>query len=318
MVTTDFVTGDVFLFEADSSCISRLICRLTHAPVSHAAMYFKEGLVVEEASPTSGIRTTSIEELQKSARPIHVRRYYRSSESAAALVATAQKHLDDKQPYSLGNLVMLGVLILFNEWRPNARSAVKELLALICILLAKAIDARVNDGKAGATCSQLVYDVYDEAGFQLHIVRKKSEKICAGHDVTSPKNLIMETLADAESGTLTKVDITVPLQTNTGDGDAMEKLCCLILSALENGTDNADLGADPSSSRELHEVAGRFAVLLHRLAHPENGHIEAANESLLIRALRYFIEHYSGFVSPGDLYFSCPDIENEIAVLGKG
>lgn len=314
MGTTDFTPGDVFLFEHDNTCISRLISLLSNSPISHAAMYFKDGEIVEEASPTTGIRTKSVEGLKNAARLIHVRRYYRSDESAQALVNAAQKHLDAKQPYSLGNLVMVGVLLIFNQWKPEARRAVKNLLSLICILLAKAIDARTG-GQGGATCSQLVYEVYRDAGFRLHIVHKNAATGAESLRAAEPQSLAMETLAEVEAGNITDVELLEQNQVDASGSFDMEKLCCVILAVLEGGKNDTAMH-DAVSPKELHALVARFASLLYHLAHPAPAQ-NAFGGDLLKRALRYFIEHYAGFVSPGDLYASCPDIKEEIAVLGK-
>lgn len=307
-----FQTGDVFLFEPDDSCISRLICKLSDSPVSHAAMYFEDGKIIEEGLPHIGTR--SIDKLGN--RAVHVRRYARHEESAAALRQVARKHLADKEPYSMGNLVMVGVLIVFKAWKPDARWAVKQVLTALCILLAKAIDYYKTGGKHGSTCSQLVYEMYDEAGFHLKVIQK--DKALAANT----PSLLEETQALFEAGKLTEVDESAAAGLDMaaavgGKSFDLEKLCCALLAVLD-GSDRANVmeSAEEGEQDGVYEEVVRFASMVLEADSVDT--VFTRDAGILDwgkRALAHLMSNYAGFVTPGQLYSDCPELAHEITVL---
>lgn len=307
-----FQTGDVFLFEPDDSCISRLICKLSDSPVSHAAMYFEDGKIVEEGLPHIGTRP--IDKLGD--RAVHVRRYARHEESAAALRKVAGKRLADKEPYSMGNLVMVGVLIVFKAWKPDARWAVKQVLTALCILIAKAIDHYKTGGKHGATCSQLVYEMYDEAGFHLNVIQKNMVS------AANAPSLLEETQALLAEGKLDEVDESAASELDKaaamgGKNFDLEKLCCALLAVMD-GNDRANVmeSAEESEQDEVYEEVVRFASMVLQADSADT--VFTRDTGILDwgkRALAHLMNNYAGFITPGQLYSDCPDLAHEIIVL---
>lgn len=328
MEKISFVTGDVFLFEHDDSCVSRLICKLSNSPISHAAMYFEDGLIIEEGLPHIGTRPIT----KLGNRAVHVRRYRQSGKSSSALLAVARKHLEAEEPYSMGNLVAVGVLLVFNSWKPDARWAVKQALSALCILIAKAIDKKKLRGKKGATCSQLVYEIYDEAGFTLTINRKND---FLNDFACGDSSLLQLALDAAESGELVMNDQSTETA-NAGGHFDLDKMCCVLLSLLgepdayANDADNAYAPAsdintpdnnDPEAlDADLYEEIVRFASLLQDADTPDDAGFAEVNDlgGMAKRALQHLLDNYSGFVSPGQLYTDCPDLAEEITVIHPG
>lgn len=304
-----FHTGDVFLFEHDDSCISRLICKLSNSPISHAAMFFENNEIIEEGVPCIGTRPIT----KLGDRAVHVRRHKSSPQSRTPLLSVARKHLEAEEPYSMGNLVAVGVLLVFNSWKPDARWAVKQALKAVCILLAKAVDRKKNQGKRGSTCSQLVYDMYAEAGFPLNITQKN-----ALADANSSSNLASLALEAADSGR--EAAIPERLQENVDSNQSLDldKLCCVLLAVLgESETNELAANENEPLDQETYEEIVRFASLLWEADGGEE--IETADKNDISdwakRALEHLLNSYSGFVSPGQLYSDCPDLAEEIAVI---
>lgn len=303
-----FQTGDVFLFEHDDSCISRLICKLSHSPISHAAMYFENEMIIEEGLPQIGTRPIT----KLGDRAVHVRRYRRWDKSGEKLLQVARRHLEAETPYSMGNLVTVGILLVFNSWKPGARWAVKQALSAVCILLAKAIDKKKLHGKKGATCSQLVYEMYEEAGFPLTINRKNDTVM------TGSVRLLDEALGFAESAEMPVRGTDMASK----NGFDLEKACCALLAVLGEPDEATDMAAAEMPEVELYQEVIRFAGILAEadLSVADLPVMDAATQqngfsAWAKKALGHLLENYSGFVSPGQLYSDCPDLAQEIAVL---
>lgn len=321
MSDVTFRTGDVFLFEHDDSCISRLICRLSKSPISHAAMYFENNTIIEEGLPHIGTR--SITELGD--RDVHVRRYSGGdAKYEAALLAKAREYLAAKTPYSMGNLLAVGLLLIFNSWKPEARSAVKEALAAICILLAKIVDHKKTGGKHAATCSQLVYELYAQTGYRLKIIHK-DKALTAG----AGKNLLDEAIERTETGGTLDFLVETAARPDRDNADSasngldLEKICCLILTFLEdNGERNAPDNPVPLDDGMYRQIVD-FASLLYEADAADDPALNLARDTALkagvggwaSKILTYVLQNYAGFVSPGQLYTDCPELAEEIAVI---
>ncbi len=311
----EFLPGDVFLFEHDDSCISRLICKLSKSPISHAAMYLGEGKIIEEGLPHIGTRPVT--KLGK--RTVYVRRHTRCNDSGPALRKVARKHLEAGDPYSMGNLVMVGVLLAFNSWKPNAHWAVKNLLSALCMRLAKAIDHRTSPDKHCATCSQLVYEMYEEAGFRLQIAHRDRTT------ASGEPNLLSQALAWTASGPSPAEEETCSVCKffETAGRFDVETLCCALLILLgeeEFSAEAAQTCPDTEEDRleeDLYEELVRFASLLELADSPEKPapRLDRDGADWGKKPLEHLMSNYAGFVSPGHLFTGCPDLAQEIAVI---
>ena len=321
MSNVEFITGDVFLFEPDPSCISRLICKLSNAPVSHAAMYFEDGKVVEEGMAQIGTRKIS----DFSDRTIHVRRYNKSDEALnEALLEEARKRLAASEPYSMGNLVMVGVLTILNMWKPGIRKEVKIALSALYVLLAKVIDKKMTEGHA-ATCSQFVYEVYKDAGVKLKIDRGSGDRSASdvpSSSLSKPPSLLSLAIESAESGRTVIIACDDCDSKVTGENFDLETLSCLLLDILDKTENSTDKNSTSDKLDDgLYAEIIKFAALLYRVDNPNSFDRLAlfSKDGVTSYWIKKFLEHmlknYSGFVMPGDFYYDCPDLENEIIVL---
>jgi hypothetical protein len=315
MPQSDIEYGDVFLFEHDSSCISRLISALDDSPISHAAMYCRylnpdgsaaEGIVEEG---TSGIGTRPVDAKLSADRVVHVRRYSgASSQLQNKLCAVAQKHLDAKEPYSMSNLVMLGVLLAFKKWKPDASTALKDVLYAICFLMEKIIE-KARPGEHGATCSQLVYEMYKEAGDQLEISLPR-------RSAANGEGIISLALAKSALGAQ-PMQRQVPAYANGLD---LEKLCCVLLDLLgDHKKDNADFMRLANLDEGVYGALAYFSRLV-LIVDSKNVPEEAFGGPVdwALRALQHLFNNYANFVTPGQLYNYCPALKLEVCTLGPG
>ena len=328
MPNLEFIVGDVFLFEPDPSCVSRLICKLSNSPVSHAAMYFEDGTIIEEGIPQVGTRKISA----LGERKIHVRRYDKSNEALCkTLYEGAKKRLDANEPYSMGNLVMVGALTILNMWKPEAKKEVKLALSALCVLLANAIDKKMTGGR-GTTCSQFVYEVYKNAGAKLQIDRGSGVRpvsngsASSSHKSPSLLSLAIESAASGRTAVITCDNCDSKSGAINGESLDLETLSCILLAILEKAEKDTDKNSVPDVSNdilddEMYAEVIKFASLFYQLDNPQNFDRAAlfSKDGLKSDWIKLILEHmlknYSGFVMPGDLYYDCPDLKNEIVVL---
>ncbi|MDL2269132.1 hypothetical protein LJC71_07615 [Desulfosarcina sp. OttesenSCG-928-A07] len=307
-----YIAGDVFLFESDGSCISDLICVLSDSKVSHAALYYEEDSIIEEG--LSGIQTRKLGELGE--RAIHVMKYnIADSEDKVAekIHSVEQKHYNNKDPYSFGNLIMMGVLLLVKMQRNNMPKPAQALLTLICIQLAQKIDDFVKrktekPDTHPMTCSQFAYDCYKEAGYTLQI--KRPVKIGKEKD----KSILEELLSEGESvGKEEELipPLDTPTSTDNDGGNIFENLCCTLLEWLKaHPTENKN---DLADEKEVLRQARLFAVLLLRISKNRSRRLALAPGELVEATKNLKKIVYDGFVTPGDLLQNCPDlVEKEI------
>ena len=211
---------------------------------------------------------------------------------------------------------MVGVLIVFKTWNPDARWAVKQVLTALCVMLARAIDRSKTGGRHGATCSQFVYELYDEAGFRLNIMHRDRAMASAG------MNLLQETRERLEAGDIDEVEENSAATLDKfaaagGKSFDLEQMCCALLAVIE-GTDSKN-AMEPEESDEKEDVfeeVVRFASLV--LAVDSTGTVFERDNGIMDwgkRALEHLLENYSGFISPGQLYSDCPDLAHEVTVI---
>lgn len=323
MEKKQYVSTDVFLFESDGSCLSDLICALIGAPVSHAALYYKEGRIIEEV--LSGIQASQlVDDLKKGDRVIHVMRYLRATDEINdALLAVEAEHEKNKDPYSIGNLVMMGILLLSKlKWQEMTED-VLALLTRICIRIANRIDKKVHPGTQPMTCAQFVYDCYQEAGHRLRIKQpeKTAERQTAA-DATLMDMMLMRgaNAEDEKQLTLPLVDEGDKIEDADSDesADIFEKLCCAVLKWVQKHQVSAFESADFHPAEEadlLLRQARVFAVLVLRIS-DNTGYRTVLRPGELKRAIENLRVVYDGFVTPGDLLYNCPDLIKKEVING--
>ncbi len=134
----EFAPVDVFLFEPDDDCVSRIICKLDNSKVSHAALYYdKEKHLMAEAN-LSGVQVNPAPG-EKPPRTVHVRRYAAAPFKADRIVSAARKYLDGKEKYAFDTMVLVGLLLISRRFidNPTYLSFAEKILRCINFLTAK-------------------------------------------------------------------------------------------------------------------------------------------------------------------------------------
>lgn len=179
-------SGDILVFEAGNNWLSKCIAKLTNSNVSHAAMCYQDGTIVEMGS--SGIVCSKCKEASEGDNAYLLR--LNPEQDAAPLLAAAKVYLDGEVYYDYPDLVFFAGLIIYRAVRPTKRwqKIIDYILELACAELDKMINKLIHkDGKKAMVCSQLVYQIYQDCGetykIQIHngLLQKEnmlSEQIC--------------------------------------------------------------------------------------------------------------------------------------------
>jgi hypothetical protein len=170
---SQFEQGDIILFRADFSkpkedWISIAIALLTKSDVSHSALYMGNEIISDEASNGLGKRIISD---VNGILPIYIKRLLNPTDKAPVL-NVANTFLSDDEPYDYPALVLLGLLLVYED--VSTSQIPEKLLLPILKYASSALDKwlqnKRNPGKAAMVCSQYVYECYKEAGsfYQLN------------------------------------------------------------------------------------------------------------------------------------------------------
>lgn len=182
---TNLQSGDVLVFEAGDNWLSKCIAKLTDSNVSHAAMCYQDGTIVEMSS--SGIVRSKCREVENGDNAYLLR--LSPEQDAAPLLAAAKIYLDEAVYYDYPDLVFFAGLIIYRAVRPTKRwqKIMDYVLELACMELDKMLNKLIHkDGKKAMVCSQLVYQIYLDCGenYQIQIhdgllqAEMASERIC--------------------------------------------------------------------------------------------------------------------------------------------
>lgn len=164
-------SGDILVFEAGDNWLSKCIAKLTDSNVSHAAMCYQDGTIVEMGS--GGIVCSKCKEAAGGDNAYLLR--LNPERDTAPLLAAAKKYLDEGVYYDYPDLVFFAGLIIYRAVRSTKRwqKIMDYILELACAELDKMINRMIHkDHKKAMVCSQLVYQIYLDCGenykIQIH------------------------------------------------------------------------------------------------------------------------------------------------------
>lgn len=290
--------GDILIFEAGDNWLSKCIAKLTDSNVSHAAMCYQDGTMVEMGS--RGMVCSTCKQAEKGDSAYLLR--LDPEQDAAPLLATAKSYLDETVYYDYPDLVFFAGLIIYRAIRSTKRwqKIMDYILELACMELDKMINRLIHkDGKKAMVCSQLVYQIYLDCGdnYKIQI-----------HNGLLQKGEMM--LSDSEQvclAELAKKRDTIPGKNSfKTDGFAssewkepdMEAVFRELYEAMEeSGQENCGL----CTSNDLNGLADKAKMFLDKM------------EELLERA-GVELPVYALFVAPSDL-LKADNLDNKGTVL---
>lgn len=162
----DLKAGDIIVFQVPKDCFtSKLIARLTHSDVSHAALCYKDGACPELAdSSDDGLHRHKI---SAGSRGAYIRRLVNVENQAdlAPVLAVAKKYVDMNMDYPMADLYMLGVLVLYKNFSEGGirQTIILNLLKVITAAIKTRWETTRYEGKHPMICSEYVFQCYNEA-----------------------------------------------------------------------------------------------------------------------------------------------------------
>lgn len=174
--------GDVIIFEAGDSWISKGIAKLTNSTVSHAAIKYVADCMVEMGK--KGIMTSGCNISERGEKAYLLR--LKPERDTEPLIKVAEKYLNEGVLYDYPDLILFAGLLIYRAVRPTPRwQKVTDLvLNLACAELDKLLNMLQHKGKKVPVmvCSQLVYQCYLDCGSEYEIILENGLLQTAGPD----------------------------------------------------------------------------------------------------------------------------------------
>lgn len=283
--------GDILVFTAGSDWVGKVIARLTQSDVSHAAMVYRDGQMIEMGFPGIQINKVTAE---KGGR-FYVMRLD-PERDPGPLILAADRYFSAKDTYDIPAVVMLGGLLIYLNMRPTPELArVTDLIlrAAIRVLdkLIRTVTLRNRDD--AIVYSQLVYQIYNDCGkdYQIHLTGGILQN--ARNEKDSIRLIDLVKNSPKESGTLWESAENTAKEAGTSQEnveDDPEKLARLLYMAL--GDDEYDENKMLNAAKPLISPARRLLEQLETL-------LEKCNTDIPIDAL---------FVTPADFVYHAENL----------
>jgi hypothetical protein len=319
MNVDDLKPGDVLLFSGEKgSLISEAIMLLTGAPVSHAALAFRDPRkIVEETPPAVAVHGA---EARFQGRTIYVNRLESKPDDLTPVLDAAQAYVNSEEPYAMSNLYLVGLLLLYRCFTPNTLTK-QVMIRILKTLTAKILDymhERRTPGKHPMVCSQFVYQCFEDAGgpycLDLRQPLLRSAPLSAKEgsapvaDEESTLDRVLRHVEERGGAELAKQVCQVVAAPRTGATDGSEDELITELYAALRSEDTTD-GVDPED--DLVGAVGAFAEAVFEAQAGSGSGVAGvgANEERSVAALHYMRAAQAEFVTPGDLLDRCKNLK---------
>lgn len=277
-------SGDILVFEAGDNWLSKCIAKLTDSNVSHAAMCYQDGTIVEMGS--RGIACSMCKEAADGDNAYLLR--LNPEQDVAPLLAAAKAYLDEKVYYDYPDLVFFAGLIIYRAVRSTKRwqKLMDYILELACMELDKMLNRLIHkDGKKAMVCSQLVYQIYLDCG-ENYKIQIHDGLLQQGNMLSAPELVCLADLA-AECDSISEENIAAAdnfasAEWKEPDMDAVFKE---LYGAMKEGEQEECELCTSNDLGRLTEKAKKFLDKMEEV-------LERAGVDLPVRAL---------FVAPSDL-----------------
>lgn len=303
--------GDVLLFSYEKDdFISSMIAFLTDSAVSHAAMGYERSpcRIVEETPPQVCVNPAAT---RFPGRTITVRRLKDHTLSTDPLIAAANAHLNNLDPYSDAGLYLLGVVLLSKKFVPKVgqEASLKGLLELCCVAITALLDARKDPSKLPMTCSHFVSQCYADAAqasgdsrYELADTRLNAVADAAPDSLLAlaVRELTEDDMAEESEGPLLNAEAMSP-EARYAKANALARR---YLEAEHNPE-------DALTGPHRKGLWKRVIRLAQKLLHLWLG--DTPKEAALSRLLDLFRQHRHMLVTPADLLI-CEKLET-VAVI---
>ncbi len=284
-------SGDILIFEAGDNWLSKCIAKLTSSNVSHAAMCYQDGTIVEMGS--NGIACSKCKEDANGDNAYLLR--LSPERDAAPLLAAAKEYLDEKVYYDYPDLVFFAGLIIYRAVRSTKRwqKIMDYILELACVELDKMLNKMIHkDGKKAMVCSQLVYQIYLDCGEDYKI--RIHDGLLQKGNMLSEQVCLAELAAKSDAVSADNIAATDSLESAEPKEPDMEEIFKELYGAMEESEqENCEL----CTSNDLSSLADKAKKFIDKV------------ENILERA-GIELPVYALFVAPSDL-LKADNLENK-------
>ncbi|NIM48047.1 MAG: hypothetical protein GTN78_00590 [Gemmatimonadales bacterium] len=314
----DLKPADILVFSGEKgSLVSEIIMLLTGAPVSHAAMVFREPQEIVEETPPAVAVHKAVERFQ--GRKIYVNRLVSGPTDIGPVLDAAQSYVNEEEPYAMSNLYLVGLLLVYQRFTPNTLT--KRVMIRILKKLTAKILHRIHEhetpGKQPMVCSQFVYQCFEDAGGPYHLdlrdallamrpLMVSAEGGPASED-ESTLDRVMRRVEEEGSPQLEERLLRASVQpASTAPDESEEEL----LAELRDALQSVEAPVSPEPEDDVIAVISRFAQAVHA-THPESGpevRLMATRGGVSLPALRFLHSQQAVFVTPADLLDGCKNL----------
>ena len=301
METTDLNPSDVLLFSGvEESFISKAIMYLTDAPVSHAALYYREPKKIIEATPPA-VQVTETDK-RFPGRTITVMRDVRPGlGSLEEVLKKADIYLNDEQPFGMSNLYTLAVIMVYAKFAPRSpmKKVMIKILKRVTVTITDAINRRTHPGKKPMTCSQFIYQCFDDAARRLKIVGAPIPPGLKSRASNAVDWAIEVAGLQRSSGSL---------QTLEGPANGLpikpEETDEMLAKELYEELKKSDATTE-SADGQISELDQELIFEIDKLGRQ----VSSERMEGRLDGLTFLKDNHAYFVSPGDLFNYCEDLK---------
>lgn len=308
MQIKDLEPGDVLLFSAEEgSFLSWAITFLTDSPVSHAAIFYDKdaGTLVEESPPQ--IRTMDAKE-RFGNRTITVRRIHnRSDLSMIPVLEAASDYRNELEPYALGNLYMVALLLLYKKFSPDTwkQKITIKILKKLTAEIVEYVNRHKYEGKLPMVCSQFVTQCFEDAGpqYRLQFAHRILLRSTPGGGHLVDRILEHAAKGGGPSHRFTTANLlNAPIDRLS---DSEEELC----KALKGAFDGPAETEEAELHEELIEAVHQFSQAHFLMRTGVSSDLKADQAGPVHPAILQLKEDENIFIAPGDLLNNCTNLE---------
>lgn len=264
---TTLQKGDLILFFAGETWLSKSIAYLTNAKVTHAAMVYSEDSIVEILADGPQVNKISLADNAQQGHEAYLMRHIPELDFAP-LKQSADGYLQSDAFYDFPGLFLLGGLLIYHKIIPSPQilKCTELILEAGILMLDRFIHQKLlhHTGKP-MVCSQFIYQLYYDCGgdYRIPIVggcfaeRKRTDACCKGEICLA--DLLCEDAAVETDNTAFLPSIKEDeLNSLSFTEDLSEKLYLALSQSEQELLDLNFLSAKPHDTSKVLSLARQF------------------------------------------------------------
>ena len=310
---TKLQKGDLLLFFAGDTWLSKSISYLTNAEVTHAAMVYSEDSIVEILAGGPQINKISLQDSEQKGKKAYLMRHIPELDFEP-LKKSADAYLGADVVYDFPGLFLLGGLLIYNKIVPSPQMLIcaELILEAAILMLDRFIQKEIlhHPGKY-MVCSQFVYQVFYDCGgdYRIPVVNgcfsvKNEKDECREGKIRLADFLDENCALEADSAepfySINESDIDSPSLTE----DLSEKLYLALSQSEQETMELNSMSAKLHSRNRVLSLANRFLDKVKQLQQKLNMNLPLDAMFVTVADLAY---HAPSLQKIDTLYIERPD-----------